>query len=124
MLAKVGGVGGVIMVGPSGQPALGHTSVKMPWAVCQPSKPAQPKEKYMTESAVAVALSATLQAGTEAMKPKLEEASVSVDTGTSETTAICRQTVAAAAAEAAAAGRWLRSGMDSNDAPKDLCIPK
>ena len=34
----------------------------------------------------------------------------------------CRQVVVEAAAEAAASGRWLRSGMDSNDAPADLCV--
>jgi hypothetical protein len=30
--------------------------------------------------------------------------------------------VADAAADAAAAGRWLRSGMGSDDAPADLCM--
>lgn len=108
MLAKVGGVGGVIMVGPTGQPGLGHTSVKMPWAVCQP-----------TSSKTAQLAGEVESAGTST-----DGTAECAETSTTATTAMCREKAAAAAAEAASAGRWLRSGMDSDDAPRDLCIPK
>ena len=81
MFAKVGGCGGVVCVDAEGNPGLGHTTPKMPWAVCQ-----------------------------RAEEGKGVDVDGSGGSGGSDSPAPWR--------------RRLRSGMDSSEAPPDLCVKK